>query len=81
MSNSPCLNYQVYYLALKYSDLVNNGVLPEVERATRLLNEFGAGKVIVKVETKEDVLVYSGITHTDFVSSDSSSLDMTHTKT
>ncbi|KAL9715987.1 hypothetical protein Ac2012v2_000431 [Leucoagaricus gongylophorus] len=40
--------------------------LPEVERAARLLNEFGAGKMIAKVETKEDVLVYSGITHTNF---------------
>jgi len=46
-----------------------------------LLNEFGAGKVIVKVETEEDVLVYSGITHIDFVSSESNSSDVTHTKT
>jgi len=44
-----------------------------VERAARLLNKFGAGKMIAKVETKEDVLVYSGITHTSFVSSDPSS--------
>ncbi|KAJ3575910.1 hypothetical protein NP233_g776 [Leucocoprinus birnbaumii] len=40
--------------------------LPEVERATRLLNETGAGKMIVKVETAEDALVYSGATHTEF---------------
>lgn len=40
--------------------------LPEVERATRLLNEFGAGKMIVKVDTIEDTIVYAGVTHTDF---------------
>ncbi|KAF9454972.1 AtMMH-1 [Macrolepiota fuliginosa MF-IS2] len=40
--------------------------LPEVERATRLLNHIGAGKQIVKVETTEDALMYSGVTHTEF---------------
>ncbi|KXN87563.1 Formamidopyrimidine-DNA glycosylase, partial [Leucoagaricus sp. SymC.cos] len=38
----------------------------EVERATRLLNTFGAGKKIMKVETTEDTLVFSGMTHTEF---------------
>lgn len=40
----------------------------EVERAIRLLNEVGAGKMIVKVETTEDAVVYSGTTHSEFVS-------------
>jgi hypothetical protein len=40
----------------------------EVERAARLLNDIGAGKNIVKVDTTEDAIVYSGVTHTDFVS-------------
>ncbi len=40
----------------------------EVERAVRLLNEVGAGKKIIKVETTEDTIVYSGTTHSEFVS-------------
>lgn len=39
-----------------------------MERAIRLLNEVGAGKTIVEVETTDDAVVYSGTTHSDFVS-------------
>lgn len=48
----------------------------EVERATRLLNQIGSGKKIVKVETTEDTIVYSGITHTGFVSPSLSGEDL-----
>ncbi|KAF8665157.1 hypothetical protein AX16_000622 [Volvariella volvacea WC 439] len=40
--------------------------LPEVERAAALIRDVGAGKIIERVETKEDVIVYSGMTHQDF---------------
>ncbi|KAF7784546.1 hypothetical protein Agabi119p4_711 [Agaricus bisporus var. burnettii] len=40
--------------------------LPEVERATRLLNALGADKKITKVETADDTIVYSGVTSTEF---------------
>ncbi|KAF8845434.1 hypothetical protein BDN67DRAFT_458095 [Paxillus ammoniavirescens] len=40
--------------------------LPEVERAAALLRTLAKGKVIRRVETTEDKLVYSGITHDEF---------------
>ncbi|KAJ6626922.1 AtMMH-1 [Mycena sp. CBHHK59/15] len=40
--------------------------LPEVERAKKLLNTVAVGKVIEKVETVEDTIVFSGTTHSDF---------------
>lgn len=40
-----------------------------MERATRLLNALGTGKEIAKVETVEDIIVYSGVTSAEFVSS------------
>ncbi|KAJ7022036.1 Formamidopyrimidine-DNA glycosylase N-terminal domain-containing protein [Mycena alexandri] len=40
--------------------------LPEVERAKNLINKVAAGKVIQKVETVEDTIVFAGTTHDDF---------------
>ncbi|TBU58805.1 hypothetical protein BD310DRAFT_818463, partial [Dichomitus squalens] len=40
----------------------------EVERAARLLREVAKGKIIVKVDSDEDAIVFSGITHVDFAS-------------
>lgn len=40
----------------------------EVERAAGLLRTIAQGKEITDVEAVEDPIVYSGITHTDFVS-------------
>ena len=39
----------------------------EVERAASLTREIAQGRVIERVETTEDNLVYSGITHEEFV--------------
>lgn len=41
----------------------------EVERAARLFHERGNGKIISKIETTEDTIVYQGTTHSEFVSS------------
>ncbi|KIJ68770.1 hypothetical protein HYDPIDRAFT_25023 [Hydnomerulius pinastri MD-312] len=40
--------------------------LPEVERAAALLRDVAKGKTIHHVETTEDKLVFSGITHDEF---------------
>ncbi|KAF7986196.1 hypothetical protein HWV62_38614 [Athelia sp. TMB] len=40
--------------------------LPEVERAADAITAVGAGKVIERVETNEDTIVYSGCTHEEF---------------
>ncbi|KAF8610178.1 hypothetical protein BDV93DRAFT_483319 [Ceratobasidium sp. AG-I] len=41
--------------------------LPEVERAAKLMRHVGLGRMIEKVETSEDAIVYTGgITHTEF---------------
>ncbi|CAL1696716.1 unnamed protein product [Somion occarium] len=40
--------------------------LPEVERATALIRSVACGKVIVRVETSEDTIVYTGTDHTEF---------------
>ncbi|KAF8488177.1 hypothetical protein JB92DRAFT_3090830 [Gautieria morchelliformis] len=40
--------------------------LPEVERAASLTREIAQGRVIERVETTEDALVYCGITHDEF---------------
>ncbi|KAJ8521791.1 hypothetical protein ONZ45_g1561 [Pleurotus djamor] len=40
--------------------------LPEVERAAALVRTIAAGKLIKQVETVDDLLVYSGISHSDF---------------
>ncbi|KAK0246386.1 AtMMH-1 [Armillaria nabsnona] len=40
--------------------------LPEVERASKLIRTVGLGKKIVRVESFEDAIVYSGTTHTEF---------------
>ena len=42
--------------------------MPEVEKAASLVRTVALGKTIVKVETAEDAIVFSGVTHTDFVS-------------
>lgn len=39
----------------------------EVERAASLTREIAQDRVIERVETTEDSLVYSGITHEEFV--------------
>ena len=61
-----CLNYQVslqnIFLAL--SRLICQ---IEVNRAANLVKAFAAGKIITSVETNEDTIVYSGISHADFV--------------
>ncbi|OSD05801.1 AtMMH-1 [Trametes coccinea BRFM310] len=41
--------------------------LPEVERAAKLLREVATGKTIMDVEAVEDTIVFSGISHTEFV--------------
>ncbi|KAL7285833.1 hypothetical protein ACG7TL_000942 [Trametes sanguinea] len=41
--------------------------LPEVERAAKLLREVATGKAIIDVEAVEDTIVFSGISHTEFV--------------
>ncbi|KAF8061000.1 DNA glycosylase/AP lyase [Lyophyllum atratum] len=40
--------------------------LPEVERATRIMQEVAVGKIIERVETVEDEIVFSGMTHEEF---------------
>ncbi|KAG7450122.1 uncharacterized protein BT62DRAFT_942786, partial [Guyanagaster necrorhizus] len=40
--------------------------LPEVERASNLIRTVGLGKKIIRVESFEDAIVYSGTTHTEF---------------
>ncbi|KAJ7604895.1 DNA glycosylase/AP lyase [Mycena polygramma] len=40
--------------------------LPEVERAKKLIDRIAVGKVIEKVETTEDQIVFAGISHVDF---------------
>ncbi|KAJ7139591.1 AtMMH-1 [Mycena epipterygia] len=40
--------------------------LPEVNRAKNLVNTVAVGKVIQKVETVEDTIVFAGTTHDDF---------------
>ncbi|KAK0481594.1 AtMMH-1 [Armillaria novae-zelandiae] len=40
--------------------------LPEVERAAKLIRTVGLDKKIVRVESFEDAIVYSGTTHTEF---------------
>jgi hypothetical protein len=39
----------------------------EVERAARLLRKFAKNNLITQVDTTEDVIVYSGTTHHQFV--------------
>ena len=41
----------------------------EVERAARLLRDIAKGKKIVNVDSNEDTIVFSGITHAEFVRS------------
>ena len=43
-------------------------LIAEVERAAEAITAVGAGKVIERVETNEDTIVYSGCTHEEFVS-------------
>jgi hypothetical protein len=40
----------------------------EVERAAKLLRTVATGKSITRVQTVEDLLVYSGTSHDEFVS-------------
>jgi len=40
----------------------------EVERAAKLLREEAKGRTVTRVQTFEDSLVFSGITHGEFVS-------------
>ncbi|THH30183.1 hypothetical protein EUX98_g4001 [Antrodiella citrinella] len=40
--------------------------LPEVERAKELVRTVATGKTISRVDTTEDTIVFSGISHTDF---------------
>ena len=39
----------------------------EVERAAALIRSLALGKIIVEVDTVQDDIVFSGITHTEFV--------------
>lgn len=41
--------------------------LPEVDKAKNLINKIAVGKIIEKVETVEDTIVFTGTTHDDFV--------------
>jgi formamidopyrimidine-DNA glycosylase len=41
---------------------------PDVERAAKLIRDTAKGRVIQRVETKEDTIVFSGVSHDDFVS-------------
>ncbi|PCH33243.1 hypothetical protein WOLCODRAFT_159936 [Wolfiporia cocos MD-104 SS10] len=43
--------------------------LPEVERAARLIREVASGCIIAEVDTAEDNIVYSGVTHEEFARS------------
>lgn len=43
-------------------------IVLEVERAAEIITMVGAGKTIEKVETEDDDIVYTGITHEEFVS-------------
>ena len=38
-----------------------------MERAVGVINTFGSGRRIEKVDTVEDTIVFSGITHDEFV--------------
>ncbi|KAI0762585.1 Formamidopyrimidine-DNA glycosylase N-terminal domain-containing protein [Fomes fomentarius] len=40
--------------------------LPEVERATKLIRNLALEKRIVRVETAEDTIVFTGVSHTQF---------------
>ncbi|KAJ6569659.1 AtMMH-1 [Mycena capillaripes] len=40
--------------------------LPEVDKAKNLINKIAVGKIIEKVETVEDTIVFTGTTHDDF---------------
>ncbi|TCD66762.1 hypothetical protein EIP91_000953 [Steccherinum ochraceum] len=40
--------------------------LPEVERAKELVKSVAKGKTIIRVDTVEDPIVFSGVSHTDF---------------
>ncbi|TRM62394.1 DNA glycosylase/AP lyase [Schizophyllum amplum] len=40
--------------------------LPDVERAVREIRLVGLGKEIARVDTHEDAIVYTGVTHQDF---------------
>ncbi|KAF8592003.1 hypothetical protein K439DRAFT_1537255 [Ramaria rubella] len=46
-----------------------NGAVTEVERAASLIRDVANGKIIEQVETMEDKIVYSGITHDEFADS------------
>ena len=43
----------------------------EVERAAEVITMVGGGKKIERVETTEDTIVYTGVTHQEFVSQQS----------
>ena len=43
----------------------------EVEKAAQEVRRAGKGKEIVKVDTEDDPIVFSGVTHAEFVSSSS----------
>ncbi|KAI0793298.1 Formamidopyrimidine-DNA glycosylase N-terminal domain-containing protein [Abortiporus biennis] len=40
--------------------------LPEVERAANLIRTLAQGKTVAKVDTKEDTIVFSGVTNVEF---------------
>lgn len=41
--------------------------LPEVNRATNLINRIAKGRIIERVETVDDPIVFTGTTHEEFV--------------
>jgi len=45
----------------------HTSIVSEVERAAALIRSIGTGKRIKKVETVADTIVFSGMTHEDFV--------------
>ena len=61
-----CLNYPVSLQNI-FFDLSRLICQIEVNRAANLVKAFAAGKIITSVETNEDTIVYSGISHADFV--------------
>lgn len=51
----------------------------EVEKAAKLLRDTAVGKIVTKVETIEDTIVYTGTDHLQFVRILSSSIDLVST--
>ena len=57
----------MYYVLQRISDTLGSCALIEVERAAKLLRELTLGKTVVKVDSVEDAIVFTGATHEQFV--------------